>query len=59
MTYATGKTVAEYRPKLWSFKVMGQLTVMDVDVETLEVIIATFVSLLGEHSKDGNVGAGG
>jgi hypothetical protein len=38
---------------------MGQLTVMDVDVETLEVIIATFVSLLGEHSKDGSVGAGG
>ena len=27
--------------------------------ETLEVIIATFVALLGDHSKDGNVGAGG
>jgi hypothetical protein len=54
VTYATGKTVAEYRPKLWSFKVMGQLTVMDVDVETVEVIIATFVPLLEEHSKNGN-----
>ena len=59
VTDATGKTVAEYRPKLWSFKVMGQLSVMDVDVETLEVIIATFVALLGEHSKDENEGAGG
>jgi len=59
VTDATGKTVAEYRPKLWSFKVMGQLSVTDVEMETLEVIIATFVALLGENGEDGNVGAGG
>src|SRR5277367_118935 len=59
VTDAMGKTVGEYRSKFWSFNVMGELTVTDVDTETLEVIIATFVALLWEDSKGGDVGAGG